>query len=189
MLTTLLKLYFNFFYIGAFAFGGGYTMIPLFQQVVVEYGWMTIADFTDMIAISQMTPGPIAINMATFIGYRTAGVAGSLMATLGVCTPSFVLVTVLIRFVMLFEEKPVVINVLRVLRPTVAGLIAAAAWIIAVNSSLVDIEAFRASGEVMALFDLLSTVLAAAIIYAIANFKKHPILYVLFAGVIGAVLM
>jgi len=102
MLITLLKLFYNFFYVGAFAFGGGYAMIPMFQRVVAEQGWLTAGQFTDMIAISQMTPGPIAINMATYIGYQSAGVFGSLTATIAVCMPSFIMVTFLIKSILYY---------------------------------------------------------------------------------------
>lgn len=188
-MTELFVLFLNFFYVGAFAFGGGYAMIPMFQRIVETQGWMTIEHFTDMIAISQMTPGPIAINMATFIGYQTAGVAGSLVATFAVCLPSFILVTFLIRFVLNFEDNRFLKGVLAVLRPVVAGLIAAAAYFIAINSSIVDLTKLKAGNNVLSIFDPLSVFLAASIIFAIYRFKKHPILYVLIAGVIGAIWM
>ncbi len=180
-----LQLFFNFFYVGAFAFGGGYTMIPMFQRIVTEYGWLSLESFTDMIAVSQMTPGPIAVNLATFVGYRTAGVFGSLVATLGVCLPSFLLVLLLMRFVMKFEEKPVVVSVLKVLRPAVAGLIAAAAYLIALNSPLVRVDRYEQIGRVWAIIDPVSFVMALLIMGAIYKFKQHPILYVIGAGVVG----
>ncbi len=189
MISELITLFINFFYIGAFAFGGGYTMIPMFQRMVEEQGWMSIERFTDMIAVSQMTPGPIAVNMATFIGFQTASVAGSLVATLAVCMPSFILVIILIKFVMAFEENRYIVGVLNVLRPVVAGLIAAAAYLIAVNSPLVDFDSFEKSGQLLQLIDPLSAVLALGIIYAIYKFKKHPIMYVLISGVVGAIWM
>ena len=188
-MVELLTLFINFFYVGAFAFGGGYAMIPMFQRMVEAQGWMTLEQFTDMIAISQMTPGPIAINMATFIGYQTAGVAGSLVATLAVCLPSFVLVLLLIRFVLAFEENRFVVGVLAVLRPVVAGLIAAAAFFIAMNSSLINLGRVESSGSWLSLFDPLSLVLAAAVIFAIAKFKNHPILYILGAALVGIIWM
>ena len=176
-------------YVGAFAFGGGYAMIPMFQSVVEVNGWMTIEQFTDMIAISQMTPGPIAINMATFIGFRTAGILGSLVATLAVCLPSFVLVLILIRFVLAFDENPIVLSVLGVLRPVVAGLIGAAAYFIAINSSLIDMEVIQLKGQWFKAFDPLSLVLAGVVIFAIVKFKHHPILYIAGAGLVGAMFM
>lgn len=189
MIAELIQLFLNFMYVGAFAFGGGYAMIPMFQRIVEAKGWMSIEQFTDMIAISQMTPGPIAINMATFIGYRTAGVLGSLVATFAVSLPSFVLVLVLIRFVLTFDQHPVVINVLNVLRPVVAGLIAAAAYFIAINSSLIDLSQLDSSGKWLEVFDLLSLILATAVILAIIKFKQHPILYIFGAGIVGALFM
>ena len=189
MWAELFSLFYNFFYVGAFAFGGGYAMIPLLQQIATEHGWLTAEGFTDMIAISQMTPGPIAVNMATYIGYQTAGVPGSLVATLSVCTPSFILVTLLIRLVIKYEDGPVMTSVLSVMRPVVAGLIAASAWLVAVTSPLVDMVAFSAGEGMMEIFDPLSVLLAGALIVANVRFKSHPILYVLVAGLIGALLM
>ncbi len=189
MLVELFTLFINFLYVGAFAFGGGYAMIPMFQRIVEEQGWMTIERFTDMIAVSQMTPGPIAVNMATFIGYQTAGVPGSLTATLAVSLPSFVLVIILIRFVLAFDQNRYVVSVLAVLRPVVAGLIAAAAFFIAINSSLINGDRFKSTGNWLSLFDPLSIVLAAAVIFAIAKFKNHPILYILGAAVVGILWM
>lgn len=187
-MIELITLFTNFLYVGAFAFGGGYAMIPMFQRIVEVHDWMTIEQFTDMIAISQMTPGPIAINMATFIGYQTAGVVGSLVATLAVCLPSFVLVTILIRFVLAFDKNRFVTGVLAVLRPVVAGLISAAAFFIAMNSSLIDMEKVKI-GDWLGVFDPLSVLLAAAVIGAIIKFKQHPILYIIGAGVVGALWM
>lgn len=189
MFNDLLSLFLNFFYIGAFAFGGGYAMIPMFQDLVLEHGWMTIGQFTDMIAISQMTPGPIAINMATYIGYQTAGVAGSLVSTLAVCLPSFILVTLLINFVMKFEEHRIIQSIFSVLRPVVAGLIGAAAYLIAINSTLINTVALREGASILQVLDPLSIALAAAIIFAIYKFKRHPILYIALAGIVGAIWM
>ena len=125
----LLKLYVQFLKIGAFSFGGGYATLPLIQQYIVEQeGWITMTQFTDLITISQMTPGPIAINSATFVGAQVAGPAGSVVATLGAVTPQTLLMTVLGYF--LFTKKrhfKLMDMLLRGIKPGIVGLIFIAA--------------------------------------------------------------
>lgn len=123
-----LQLYFTFFKIGILSFGGGYAMIPMIQQFVVqEQAWLTFTEMTDLISISQMTPGPIAINSATFVGTKIAGIPGSLCATLGVITPSLILVTILARIVFSGKEIHIMNYLLNGIRPGVIGLILIAA--------------------------------------------------------------
>lgn len=118
------QLFWTFFKIGAFSFGGGYGMIPLItQELVHHHHWVTMDQLIDMIAISQMTPGPIAINIATFAGYRTAGELGSLIATIGVVTPSALIVIAGVSYFLKHHHHPVVQAVLQGIRPVVIGLI------------------------------------------------------------------
>lgn len=121
-----LTLALSFFKIGLFAFGGGYAMIPLMQAEIEANGWIAPEEFADIVAISQMTPGPIAVNAATYIGYRTAGVLGSASATIGVFLPSLILVLLVAHFVGKFKESPVIRSVLSGIRPATIGLIASA---------------------------------------------------------------
>lgn len=131
-----LQLFWTFFKIGLFAFGGGYAMISLIQgEIVAEHGWLTMSQFTDIIAISQMTPGPIGINSATYVGYAAVtsagyspviGILGSALATFSVVLPSFLLMIFVVKALTHFKESPVVNSMFAVLRPTVIGLIAAA---------------------------------------------------------------
>lgn len=132
-----LQLIWTFLQIGLFGFGGGYAMISLIQgEVVTNHGWLTTGQFTDIVAISQMTPGPIGINMATYAGYTSVvnagyapwlGVVGSTLATLSVVAPSFVLMLLISKFLLRYTNHPMVENVFRGLRPAVVGLILAAA--------------------------------------------------------------
>lgn len=129
-------LFWSFFQIGLFGFGGGYAMVTMIQNDVVNYHhWLTTSQFTDIVAISQMTPGPVGINMATYVGYTSVvnagyapwvGVLGSLLATLSVVTPSLILMIVISKFLMRYKTHPVVEDVFRGLRPAVVGLLAAA---------------------------------------------------------------
>ena len=127
-MTILFQLFSAFFTIGLFSFGGGYAVLSFLQQEVERRGWMTTERFVDLVAISQSTPGPIAINMATFVGYQVGGVPGSLVATLAVSLPGMILITLFALFVFHFYERPAAQAVFKGLRPAVVGLVAAAAW-------------------------------------------------------------
>ncbi len=122
-----LQLFFSFLQIGAFSFGGGYAAMPLIQQQVVSlHGWLTPGEFTDLVTISQMTPGPIAINSATFVGIRIAGLPGAFAATAGCILPSCILVTLLARLYLRYRSMSLLQGILAVLRPAVIAMIAAA---------------------------------------------------------------
>lgn len=121
-----LELFLTFLKIGAFTFGGGYAMLPLVQSEVLSKGWMTTEELVNFIAVSESTPGPFAVNVATYVGSTTAGIPGAICATLGVVLPSFVVILIVARIFGAFQRNFAVQGVLRGLRPTVAGLIAAA---------------------------------------------------------------
>ena len=123
----LLELFFSFLQIGAFSFGGGYAAMPLIQaQVVTKYHWLSMAEFTDLITISQMTPGPIAINSATFVGIKIAGVPGALVATMGCILPSCIIVTLIAALYLKYRNLSLLRGILGSLRPAVVALIASA---------------------------------------------------------------
>ena len=125
----LWKVFATFFKIGAFTFGGGYAMIPLIQKEAVEnHGWVTDEDILEIIAIAESTPGPIAINSATFVGYRTCGVLGSVAATLGVVLPSFVLIFAISFVLRQFQELKVVQYAFQGIRAGVMALLCKALW-------------------------------------------------------------
>ncbi len=125
---SVLQLFIAFFTIGCFSFGGGYAVLSFLQQEVERRGWMTTERFADLIAISQSTPGPIAINLATFIGYENAGIPGALAATIAVSLPGMILMTLFALFFFHFYERPAVQAAFKGLRPAVVGLVAAASW-------------------------------------------------------------
>ena len=147
-LTLFLELFWNFFLIGAFTIGGGYAMLSLIQgEVVTTHHWISESTFTDIVAISQMTPGPIGINTATYVGYdvlfqatgsHILGVAGSATATLALVIPSFILVLLIVRFYTQFKNSVLFEGVMGWLRPTVVGLIGAAAVILIVDTTWVQ---------------------------------------------------
>lgn len=125
----VLKLFILFAKIGAFSIGGGYAMLPFIQREVIEKNhWMTFQEFSDILAISQMTPGPIAINSATFVGYKLAGIWGSIFATLGVVLPSFLMIILIASFFTKVYEKEQVKRAFIGIRPAIVGLIAFSAY-------------------------------------------------------------
>ncbi len=124
MMTTYIELFFAFLKIGAFSFGGGYAAMPLIQaQVIDRYGWLSTRDFTDLVTISQMTPGPIAVNAASFVGNLVGGIPGAVFATLGVILPSCIFVTVLAYLYNKYRNLTLMQGILGFLRPTVVALI------------------------------------------------------------------
>ena len=184
------KLFYTFCKIGIFNFGGGYAMIALIQNEVVEkQGWMTMTEFTDIVATSQITPGPIGINVATYAGYTSVvnagyapfwGVAGAFLASFSVILLPFLLMLVVSRFLLKYKEHPVVKTVLSVLKLTVIGLIAAAAVL------LVNTETFGSYTESPLQF-FLSIGLFAVAFLASLKWKTNPILLIVLAGVVGFV--
>lgn len=122
-----LELFLSFLQIGLFSFGGGYAAMPLIQgQVVSQHGWLTMSEFTDLITISQMTPGPIAVNSATFVGIKIAGIPGALAATAGCILPSCILVTLIAKLYLKYQNMSVLQDILTSLRPAVVAMIASA---------------------------------------------------------------
>ena len=184
-MRLLWELFWSFFQIGLFSFGGGYASMPLIQnQVVTIRGWLTLTELADMITISQMTPGPIAINSATFVGTRLAGLPGAIVATLGCVIPSSMVVLTLAFLYYKYKNISYMQGVLYGLRPVVVALIANA------GVSILVMALFR-SGTVTleaANFDWLALLIVAGCLVALMKFKKDPILVMFGAGIVGLVL-
>lgn len=186
-----LQLFYTFFKIGLFGFGGGYAMLSMIQgEVVTRHGWISAQEFTDIVAISQMTPGPIGINSATFVGYSTlidAGytpamaVLGSATATFAVILPSFILMLIISRYFLKFQKHPVVMAVFSGLRPAVVGLLAAAALL------LMNSENFGSPTYDMRSF-IISCLIFLVVFIATRRFKISPILMIVLSGVAGLLL-
>ncbi len=141
MFDTYIELFYTFFKIGIFGFGGGYAMLSLIQYEVVEaHQWLTMGEFTDIIAISQVTPGPIAINSATYIGYQATGgsILGAMVTTLAVCLPSVIIMVLICRFFLLFKTNRYVQSALSGMMPAALGLIAAAAILLMNKQNFAD---------------------------------------------------
>ncbi|MBQ8055887.1 MAG: chromate transporter [Paludibacteraceae bacterium] len=127
MWSIYLKLFYSFFKIGLFGFGGGYAILSLIEYDMVElYKWISIDKFTDIVAISQSTPGAISINCATYVGYEVGGILGSIIATISVCLPSFILIISFYQIAKRFKNNKISKNIIKFLRPVIVGLIASA---------------------------------------------------------------
>ena len=190
----VLQLFGTFFLIGAFTIGGGYAMLSLIQgEVVTAHHWISESTFTDIVAISQMTPGPIGINTATYVGYdvlsqatgsHLLGIVGSATATLALVLPSFVLVLLIVRFYTKFKPSVLFEGVMGWLRPTVVGLIGAAAVILIVKTTWFQgVPSFRIVAENFP--DWKSWCLLAAAFAASYWGKVNPILVILGGAVLG----
>lgn len=169
-----IQLFISFFKIGLFGFGGGYAIISLIQSEIEYYGWLTPSEFTDIIAISQMTPGPIGINSATYVGYVASGtVFGSVVATFAIVLPSFIIMLTLVKFFFIMHGNKYITYTFAALRPLVIGLIASAAILLMNRENFVD---YKSVLIFIAVF-LLSFIL-----------KFHPILLIVLAGLVGVIL-
>lgn len=174
-----LRLLWVFIKIGLLGFGGGYAMLSLIQHEVVDtYGWMDTAEFADMVAVSQMTPGPISINMATYVGYTTAGFFGSLLASFALCLPSILMVYFIIRLFMNKKGGKLMNDMLKGLKPAIAGLIFAA------GLSMMNAQNFVQIGKGENNISILICVLAFVASYF---FKANPILLIVLSGIVGFV--
>lgn len=197
LLLTLLQLFGTFFVIGLFTIGGGYAMLSLIQgQVVVDHAWMSESTFTDIVAISQMTPGPIGINTATYVGYdviaglsgsHLLGIVGSLVTTLALVLPSFLIMLAIVRMYTKFHHNPFYEGVMAWLRPAVVGLIGAAAVILLFRFTW---DGWNVQASIVRdnIIDWKSWVLLAAAFIASYWGKLGPILIIVLAGVAGFLL-
>jgi len=177
-----LQLFWSFFQIGLFSFGGGFAAMPLIQSQVVDiHGWLTLTEFTDLITISEMTPGPIAINSATFVGTRIAGPGGAIISTFGCILPSCIIVSLLAWLYGKYRELAVINGVLAGLRPTVVALILSAGLSILVLSVWGQ-DGFKWD---MASIDFIAVALFSAGLFLLRKFKTNPIFIMLGSGAIG----
>ena len=178
-----------FFKIGFFTIGGGYAMVPLIYSELVSNGLMSAIEVADIVAVSEMTPGPFAINAATFAGVKTLGIAGGVAATVAVVLPSLIITTILARYFFKFENNLNVRRAMWGLRPAVTGLIAAAAAVMAVPA-LFGLESLAGLSfdAILQHIDYISLVIAVLAGFCIIKFKLSPILIILASGVAGVVL-
>ncbi len=178
-----ISLFFAFMQVGLFSIGGGYAAIPLIQSQVVESrGWLTIAEFTDLITIAEMTPGPIAVNSATFVGIRIAGPLGAVAATFGCIFPSCIIVSLLAFIYYKYKNMSVLQSVLASLRPAVVALIAAA------GLSILQLVALDGAPFALANLNWSGLIIFAVAFVVLRKFKQSPILVMVCCGAAQLVL-
>lgn len=174
----LLSLFLNFLFVGMFSVGGGYAAVPLIQSRIVQsMGWLTMEEFTNLMTIAEMTPGPIAVNAATFVGLRVSGILGAAAATLGCITPSLVIVSALAYVYRRYRKASAISGALGFLRPAVVALIASA------GISILRLVVWN--GESV---KIIETLLFAGAFILLRRFKTNPILTMLGCGAVGLVL-
>ena len=191
----LLRLFYEFAKVGLFAVGGGLATVPFLQSMGEKTGWFTNADLSTMIAVSESTPGPMGVNMATYVGYSTCGVPGAVVATLGLIFPSIVVIIIIAGFLHKFRQSKAVDAVFQGLRPASTALISSAGLSVAVSVLLLHQTGHEiAPGQAVPVLQLFywPAIALTAIIFVALKWgplkKLHPIVFIAFAAVAGAVL-
>ena len=173
-----LQLFWEFFKTGLFALGGGMATVPFLFDIGARTGWFTASELADMIAISESTPGPIGVNMATYVGFRSAGVLGGIVATIGLVTPSVIIILIVAKILNKFRNNPIVDTVFKYLRPAVIGLILFALW------QLVPLTFLGADRNIL----ILPVIAFAVLLFCLLKFKKvHPIVWIGVGAVFGII--
>jgi len=173
-MPLLLELFLTFIMIATFSFGGGYGMLSFIQkELVFKHGWLTATEFTDMVAISQMTPGPIAVNSATYAGFKLAGLPGAIVSNIGLMIPAFVLVLIVGRILTKYHEHPITGGILAGLKPATVALLAASALSIGFQS-IID------------LYGVITFLIAFILMH---KFKVNQILLIIIGGIIGILIL
>lgn len=196
---TFLLLFYEFFKAGLFAIGGGLATLPFLYEIADKYTWFDEAMLSDMIAISESTPGPIGVNMATYAGYNAGfalggvpgGILGAATATIGLITPSVIIILIVAQFLKRFKESKIVQDVFYTLRPAVTGLIACACFT-TMSGSLFFPEAFsnfKYFSDIFNVFNIPAIILFAVLLVGILKLKKlHPVVFIAVAAVVGITL-
>jgi len=180
-----LEIFWSFFQIGLFSIGGGYAALPLIENQVLEiHKWLTLSEYADLLTISQMTPGPIAINASTFVGTKVAGLPGAIIATVGCVTPSCIIVLILSYFYFKYKNISAIQGILKGLRPAVVSLIATA------GLSILMLAVFKTEGATLMNIKLsdinfISIILVAIGVFVLRKYKADPIKVMVVTGIIG----
>lgn len=193
-MMIFLEMFIRFFFVGLFAVGGGLATLPFLTDMAETTGWFTQLDISNMVAISESTPGPLGINMATYVGYQIGsdfgmlgGIAGAVIAPLGLVVPSLIVILIVSKILMKFRQSKYVEYVFYGLRAASLGLITAACLGVA-RIAFLNEGAFTAGSDIFALIDYKSIILSALVFIGVTKFKKiHPIVYIVIAAVIGII--
>lgn len=181
-----IKLFIEFFKIGLFSIGGGLATLPFLYDLANKYTWFDKEMIVNMVAVSESTPGPIGVNMATFAGFHSGGIFGGILATIGLVAPSIIIIITIAHFLEKFKESEYVKSVFYGLRPAVTGLIAAAGFEV-LKIAILNLDKFKEFGEIRNLINMKATILLVILLYLTNKYKKHPIVYIGLAAVIGVV--
>lgn|SRR5690554_1592749 len=174
-------LFLEFFKIGLFSVGGGLATLPFLKELIDKYGWITQEELLNMIAISESTPGPIGINTATYVGYSVGGILGGIIAVAGIVAPALIIIIIIAHYFDRFYERPLVKGAFMGVRPAVTGLIASVAF------GLGRSELFNPGFTGLAFLNLKAILLFLIMLYLIYRYKKHPIIYIITAAIIGII--
>lgn len=185
-MKTLALLFYEFFKAGLFAAGGGLATIPFLTDISNRRGWFSLSELADMIAVGESTPGPIGVNCATYVGFKTAGIPGALTATFALVLPSYIIICIIFGFLQKYKESKLVNDIFAGLRPAVTGLIGAAGWVVLQMAVIAPVQA--ASSFSFALLTPSALLLALLGLYWILKYNKkdlHPLVYIGIAAVAG----
>lgn len=185
MIYDIISLFITFFKIGLFTIGGGYAMIPLIEQEVTAKGWISISELTDFIAVSESTPGPFAINLATFIGTKTSGVLGALASTLGVVLPSFLIILVIAKFFIAFKDNKYVVGALTGLRPVIIALVASAVFLLMKTNFIYSDAIINSISSFFTAINIKMIAIFIIVLLIQIKFKLHPIIIILISAALG----
>ena len=179
-----LQLFWEFFKTGLFAVGGGMATIPFLYDLSDKTGWFSHNDLANMIAVGESTPGPIGVNMSTYVGFITAGIPGAILASLALAAPCIIVILLVIRVLDKFKGNPLVDSIFKALRPASIGMITAA-LIGVVKESLLHLEAFAGLNTILSVFNWKGIALAVALWFIMKKWKAHPIAYIAIAAAAG----
>ena len=185
-MMTLLRLIYEFFKTGLFAVGGGLATLPFLYEMGEKTGWFTAQDVLNLLAVSESTPGPIGINMSTYVGFITSGPLGALIASLALTAPCVIVILLVIRVLDKFKGSPLVDAVFKALRPASIGMITAA-LIGVVKESLLILPNFAGLNTLLSIFNWKGIVLAVVLWFVMKKWKTHPIAYIAIAAAAGIV--
>lgn len=183
-----LRLFYEFLKIGLFSIGGGMATLPFLQDMAGRTGWCTAAQIADMLAVSESTPGPIGINMATYVGYEVSGISGAAAATLGIIIPGMILVIIVMSLIDKFRESKICEGAFYGLRPASTAMIAAAGLLVC-ELTFFNIDTFEETARLADLLNFKALILAALLLFLTRGPKQtrnlHPIIFIAFSAVVG----
>lgn len=182
-----LQLFYEFFKTGLFAIGGGLVTIPFLAKMGENFGWFTHAELTNMFAISESTPGPIGINMATYVGYKVGGIFGGVIATIGEVAPAIIILMIIAKVLNEFKNSEYVKAAFKGLRPVVFGLVLSA-FVSIFTSSVLFLDKYKASGNINDLFDIRTIGIFIVVFLLNRKWKIHPVFYVALSALAGIIL-